>query len=159
KAIQLFSDLVGAHPDKAEYERELGSSYVALGLVHFDDAREEKAEASFEQALAIQEKQAAAYQQDAEYRLALDKTYREWGFMHHRLQRPERAAKRYQQALDILVKLVQDHPVSEYQSLLAMTQMNLATVYNTKGWFDKAEPALKEAKRIYGEFVRDKPDA
>jgi tetratricopeptide (TPR) repeat protein len=40
-----------------------------------------------------------------------------------------------------------------------MTQMNLATVYNTKGLFDKAEPPLTEAKRIYQEFVRDKPDA
>jgi serine/threonine protein kinase/tetratricopeptide (TPR) repeat protein len=159
RAVQLFSDLVETHPDKAEYERELGASYFALGLVHFDDAREEKAEASFERALAIQEKQAATYPQAAEYRFALAKTYREWGFMHHRLQRTERAAKRYQQALAILGKLVQDYPVPEHQSLLAMTQMNLATVYNTKGLFDKAEPPLKEAKRIYEEFVRDKPDA
>jgi eukaryotic-like serine/threonine-protein kinase len=159
KAIELFGELVRARPDSPEYERELGASYVALGLVHFDQARDEKAEASFEQALAIQEKQAAAYPQTAEYRFALAKTYRESGFIHHRLVRPERAAKRYHQALDILGTLVQDYPTSEHQSLLAMTQVNLATVYNTKGRFDKAEPPLKEAKRIYEGFVQGKLDA
>jgi tetratricopeptide (TPR) repeat protein len=37
--------------------------------------------------------------------------------------------------------------------------MNLGAVSLTKGRFDQAETALKEAARLYGQLVRDKPDA
>jgi tetratricopeptide (TPR) repeat protein len=158
KAVELLGELVRSQPDVAEYQRELASSYAALGLVHAEAARWEKAEAAFEQALTIQEKQAAAYPQAAEYRYALAKTYRESGFMHHRLDRPDRATERYQQALDVLNKLVQDHPLAEHQSLLATTQMNLATVYLTRGWYDKVVTALKEAQRVYERLARGRPD-
>jgi tetratricopeptide (TPR) repeat protein len=64
-----------------------------------------------------------------------------------------------QKAEDILNKLVRDYPnVSEYQSLLAATQVNLGQVYIFKGWHVKAETALKEAKSIYEELVQSRPD-
>src|SRR5262249_54514158 len=34
---------------------------------------------------------------------------------------------------------------------------NLASAYNQKGWFDKAEPVLKEAQRIYGQLLKEQP--
>jgi hypothetical protein len=65
-----------------------------------------------------------------------------------------------QQAQDILSKLVQDYPLaSEYQSLLGATQMNLGQVYLVKGWHEKAETALKEARGIFGRLVEGRPDA
>jgi tetratricopeptide (TPR) repeat protein len=158
KAGELLGELFHEQPDMAEYRRDLAASYAALGQVHADTGHWQKAEAAFEQALAIQEKQAEAYPQSAEYRYALAKTYRAFGFMLHRMVRPETAAARYQQALDILNKLVHDYPVTEYQVLLATTQMNLGTVYLTKGWFDKAEKALKESQRVYVRLVQGKRD-
>jgi serine/threonine protein kinase/tetratricopeptide (TPR) repeat protein len=159
KAVALLGALVQAQPGAAEYRRDLANGYVALGLVYYGTARSEKAESAFQRALAIQEQQAAAYPQAAEYRYALAKTYRASGYWHHGASHPEIAAARYQQALDILNKLVEDDPVPEHQSLLATTQVNLATVYNTKGWFDKAEPVVKEAQRIYRRLMQDQPDA
>jgi tetratricopeptide (TPR) repeat protein len=158
QAITLLGELVGAQPDVAEYQRDLAASYAGLGLVQTDTGHWEKAEAAFEQALALQEKQAEVYPQAAEYRYALAKTYRASGFMLHRVQRTDRAARRYQQALDVVSKLVQDDPRPEHQSLLAMTQVNLANVYLTKGWFDKAAKVLKEAQRFYESLVRGRPD-
>src|SRR5262249_24379161 len=35
----------------------------------------------------------------------------------------------------------------------------VANMYNTRGWFDKAEPALKEAQRIYARLMHDQPDS
>jgi serine/threonine protein kinase/tetratricopeptide (TPR) repeat protein len=157
-AVALLGQLVQAQPSAADYRRDLANAYFSLGLVHFESARWEKAESTFQQALAIQEHQAAAYPKTAEYRYALAKTYRASGFMHHRISHPKIAAQRYKQALDILNKLVQDDPVSEHQSLLATTQVNLATVYNTKGRFDTAVPVLKEAQRTYRQLMKDQPD-
>jgi tetratricopeptide (TPR) repeat protein len=159
KAVALLVPLVQAQPSAAEYQRDLANAYLALGLVYFETARWEKAESAFQRALAIQEQQAAAYPETAEYRYALAKTYRASGFWHHRISHPETAAARYRQALDILNKLVEDDPVAEHQWLLATTQVNLATVYNTKGWFEKAEPVVKEAQRIYQRLMQDQPDA
>ncbi len=156
KAVELLGELVRDQPEVAAYQRDLAASYAALGSVHFDAGQWDKAEAAFEQALAIQEKQAEAYPQTAEYRYALAKTYRASGFMHHRAGHTEAAAARYQQALDILNKLVYDYPVIEYQVLLATTQMNLGTVYLTKGWPGKAEKALMETQRVYGRLVQGK---
>jgi serine/threonine protein kinase/tetratricopeptide (TPR) repeat protein len=159
KAISTFRELLRDEPGKAEYEHDRGAGYAALAQVYFDKGQMEKADAAFEQALAIQEPQAAAYPEMAEYQYALAKTYRALGYMHGRLARVDSALKRHQQALDILNKLVRDHRTTEYQSLLATTQMNLANTYNTKGWFDEAEPLLKEAQRIYEQLVHDPANA
>jgi eukaryotic-like serine/threonine-protein kinase len=159
KATALLSALATAQPDVPEYQRELAANYFALGLVYFDTARWEQAEGAFEQALAIQQKQADACPNEAAYRFALAKTYRASGFLHGRLDQPDMAAKRYHQALDVLTMLVQDYPLPEHESLLATTQVNLANVYCTKGWYDKAEPILKEAQRIYRRLLHDESDA
>jgi serine/threonine protein kinase/tetratricopeptide (TPR) repeat protein len=159
KAVALLGRLVQAQPNAAEYQRDLANGYVALGLVYHETDRLEDAESAFERALAIQKRQAALYPQAVEYRFALAKTYRASGFMHHRAVHPEIAAARYQQALDILKKLVEDDPAPELQSLLAMTQVNLATVYNTKGWSEKAEAVVKEAHQFYRRSMHDQPDA
>jgi tetratricopeptide (TPR) repeat protein len=158
QAITLLGELVRAQPDVAEYQRDLAASYAGLGQVRWDRGREEEAEAAFEQALALQEKQAEAYPNVSEYRYALAKTYRASGAMLHRVQRTDRAARRYQQTLDVLNKLVQDDPLPEHQSLLAMTQVNLANVYLTQGRFNKGQMLLEEAQRFYDSLVRGRPD-
>jgi serine/threonine protein kinase len=159
QATALLSALATAQPEVPEYQRELAANYFALGLVYFDTARWEHAERAFEQALAIQQKQADAYPKEATYRFALAKTYRTSGFMYARLDQPDKAANRYQQALDVLTMLVQDYPVPEHESLLATTEVNLANVYCTTGWYDKAVPILKEAQRIYRRLLHEKSDA
>ncbi|HMF11088.1 MAG TPA: tetratricopeptide repeat-containing protein kinase family protein, partial [Gemmataceae bacterium] len=159
KAISTFRELLRDEHGKADYERDLAAGYAALAQVYFDDGRMEKAGMAFEQALAIQEPQAAAYPETAEYPYALAKTYSAFGFMHGRLHEVESAVKRNQQALDILTKLAQDHPSSEHRLLLATTLVRLANTYNTKGWFDKAEPPLKDAQRIYQQLVQDQANA
>jgi serine/threonine protein kinase/tetratricopeptide (TPR) repeat protein len=159
KASAVLGDLAVAQPKVPEYQRDLAASYVGGGLAYFaKTGRWEEAEAAFEQALAIQQQQAEAYAKAAEYRYALAKTYRASGYMLHRADQPQRAARRYQQALDVLSKLVQDHPLPEHQSLLATTEMNLATVYLSDGWYDKAELFSKEAKRVHASLVRDQGD-
>jgi len=157
KAVAILGELVRAHPRVGEYQRDLAASYATLGVVYFDTALWEKAEAAFEQALNIQEKLASAYQNTAEHRYALAKTYRQSGFIH-RVDNPDRAAKLYLQALDVLAKLVEDYPLAEHQSLLATTQMNLASVYLSRGWYDKAETTLKGAQRVYGRLMGGRPD-
>jgi serine/threonine protein kinase/tetratricopeptide (TPR) repeat protein len=161
KAVALLGELVRAQPDVAEYERDLAASYGGLARVYSDTARWEKADAAYQQALAIQEKQARAEPESAEYRYALAKTYGASGLVYYRLaNRHESAATRYREALDILSKLVRDYPLrSEYQSLMATTQMNVGQLHLTKGSYEKAETALKEAQSIYERLVRGQPDA
>src|SRR5262249_7212532 len=120
--------------------------------------RLDKADEAYRQALAIQQKQAAAYPEAPEYQFALAKTYSALGLAQNSNQ-PEIAVTMCQQAQDILSKLVHQYPgESEYKSLLAATQLNLGQAYVTRGWHDKAEPALKEAVGIYEESVRAEPD-
>jgi serine/threonine protein kinase/tetratricopeptide (TPR) repeat protein len=159
KAVALLGSLAQARPSAAEYQRDLADAYLSLGLVYFETGRSEKAESTLQQALAIQERQAANSPRSPEYRYALAKTYRASGFLHHRISRPDIAAARYKQALEILNTLVQDDPTSEHLSLLATTQVNLATVYISKGWLEQAEPVVKEAQRVYRRLLQDQSDA
>jgi serine/threonine protein kinase/tetratricopeptide (TPR) repeat protein len=159
QAVALLHAVAEARPDVPVYRHDLANGYVGLGLVYFDRARWEQAEAAYRQALAIQEEQAAAFPEKAEYAYALAKTYRASGFLQHRVARTEIAAARYERAIDILNTLPPGSATPETLSLLAMTQVNLATVYATKGWFDKTEAAVKEAQRVYGRLLHDQPDA
>jgi hypothetical protein len=65
------------------------------------------------------------------------------------------------QALDVLNDRAgeDDAPGLDRQSLLAQTQMNLGQVSLTKGRYEEAETALKEAARLCGDRVQGRPDA
>jgi serine/threonine protein kinase/tetratricopeptide (TPR) repeat protein len=160
KAVAVLGELARAHPETAEYERDLAAGYSMLGLIYADTARWEEANAAYEQALAILEDQVRAHAQVTEYEYTLAKTYGASALMYHRSVRLENAEKRFQQAFDVLNKLLQNHPLnSEYQWLMATTQMNWAQDCLTRGWFEKAESALKAAQSVYGRLVRARPDA
>lgn len=87
KAVALLRDLEQSQPDVAEYRRDLAASYATLGLVYWDKARWDDAEAAYQHALDIQERQAGAHPEAAEYRYALAKTYREFGLTYFRAER------------------------------------------------------------------------
>jgi tetratricopeptide (TPR) repeat protein len=165
-AVTILGELVNAQPDMAEYQRDLAAGYAALGRIYYVTERLDKADDAYQQALAIQRKLVAANQGAPEYRYSLAKTYSALGLLHQHADRPESAVTMCQRAQDILSKLVQDNPndpnVSEYQSLqattLAATQLNLGQVYLVKGWNEKAQKALKEARDIYGKLVQGRPD-
>ena len=61
KAIEVLGEVVPAHGDAAEYQRDLAASYVESGDVNFATGRLDKAQADYQQALAIQEKLAASH--------------------------------------------------------------------------------------------------
>ena len=143
-----------------EYRRDLAAVHVTVGLVCSDSARWEEAEAAYGRAVAIQEEQAAAHPESSQYRYALAKTLTASGYTLIRAARPDAAAMKLRRALDVLNRAGEgDEPGLELQSLLAQTHMNLGQVSITKGRYDEAETALKEAARLYGELVRDRPDA
>jgi serine/threonine protein kinase/tetratricopeptide (TPR) repeat protein len=160
KAVAILGELARAHPETAEYQRDLAAGYSMLGLIYSDTARWEEANAAYEQALAILEEQVRAHPEVTEYEYTLAKTYGASALMYHRSVRLENAEKRFQQAFDVLNKLLQNHPQnSEYQWLMSTTQMNWAQDCLTRGWFEKAETALKAAQSVYGRLVRARSDA
>jgi serine/threonine protein kinase/tetratricopeptide (TPR) repeat protein len=160
KAVAILGELARAQPETAEYQRDLAASYSMLGLVYSDTSRWEEANAAYQQALAIAEEQVRAHPEVTEYEYTLAKTYGASALMYHRSVRLENAEKRFQQAFDVLKKLVQNHPLnSEYQWLMATTQMDWGQVCLSRGWFEKAETALKAAQSVYGRFVRARSDA
>jgi serine/threonine protein kinase len=159
-AVTILGALADAHPVRPEYRRDLAAVYVTLGLVYSDSARWDEAEAAYGRAVAIQESDLAGHPDSPRLRYALANTLAASGFTLSRAERPDEAVPRLRQALDLLKKGGGDGDTDiEHQSLLAKTQMNLGQVGIAKGWYDEAETALKEAVRVYGILVRDRPDA
>jgi Tetratricopeptide repeat len=74
KAIALLAALNRAQPDVA-YQRDLAAGFAALGDIYRETSRFDKAEAAYQQALAIQEKLAAAHSDVAAYPSALANIY------------------------------------------------------------------------------------
>src|SRR5262249_48149206 len=106
------------------------------------------------------EEQVRAHPDVTEYEYTLAKTYGASALMYYRSVRLENAEKRFQQAFDVLNRLIQNHPLnSEYQWLMATTQMNWGQLCITRGWFEKAETALKAAQSVYGRLVRARSDS
>ena len=160
KAVAILGELASAHPETAEYQRDLVASYSTLGLVYSTTARWEEANAAYQQALAIAEQQVRAHPEVTEYEYALAKTYGASALMYHRLVRLENAEKRFQQAFDVLNRLLQNHPLnSEYQWLMATTQTNWGQLCITRGWYEKAETTLKAAQGVYERVLSSRPDS
>jgi tetratricopeptide (TPR) repeat protein len=160
KAIAILSTLSAAPSGLPEHRRDLAAAYVALGLIHSDTERWELADAAYRQAAAIQERDLAAHPESPQLRYALANTLATSGFTYLRAERPDDATPRLRRAL-VLLNEGSGSGASdfEYQSLLAKIQLNLGQVDNSKGWYDEAEAALKEAVRLYGILVRSRPDA
>ncbi len=154
-AVAILGQLANAQPEVVDYQRDLAATYAALGLVYYKTAHLEKAGAAYDQALAIQQK----LPEMPQHRYALAKTYSALGVVYQDADQADSAATMCQHAQDVLNKLVQDYSdVTEYQSLLAATQMNLGQVYMMKGWHEKAATALNEARRIYEVLAEGPPD-
>jgi tetratricopeptide (TPR) repeat protein len=160
RAIASLGTLVNAPTGLSEHRNDLAAAYLALALIHSDTARWEPAEVAYRQAVAIQERELAAHPDSPRHRYALANTLAASGFTLGRAERPDEVAPMLRQALDLLKKGGGDgDPDIGYQSLLAKTQMNLGQIEATKGRFDEAETALKEAVRLYGLLARSRPDA
>jgi tetratricopeptide (TPR) repeat protein len=160
RAIAILGALASAPTGRPEHRSDLAAAYVALALIHSDTARWERAEAAYRQAVAIQESGLAAHPDSPRHRYALANTLAASGFTLVRADRPDDAAPRLRRALDLLNQGGEEGERDiEHQSLLAKTQMNLGQAASSKGWYDEAETALKEAVRLYGLLVCSRPDA
>jgi serine/threonine protein kinase len=160
RAIALLGALANAPSGRPEHRSALATAYVALALIHSDTARWDKAEAAYRQAAAIQESELAVHPESPRLRYALANTLATSGFTLVRADRTDDAEPMLCRALDLLKKGGGDgDPDVEYQSLLANTQMNLGQIDTTKGRYDDAETAMKEAVRLYGLVARSRPDA
>jgi serine/threonine protein kinase len=155
KAVAILAELARTQPDTAEYQRDLAASYSTLGLIYSDTARWEEANAAYRDALAIAEEQVRANPEATEYQYMLAKTYGASALMYYRSKDFKNAEDRFQQAFDVLNTLVQNYPLdTNYQGLLATTQMYWGQLCDTRGWFEKAETALKAAQSRYAKLVR-----
>jgi serine/threonine protein kinase/tetratricopeptide (TPR) repeat protein len=158
KAVEIFGELARAHP-KTEYERDLAASQFGLGAVYLDTGRFDKAEAAYQQALAIQEKLATDHPEVAEYRRALAMTQSGLGLLHYRADRLDKAQASLEQALATWSQLGGNNaPFPGDRHGLASAQDRLGTTYTERGQYKKAEAMLNQSASTYKALVGDYPD-
>lgn len=160
KAIEILRELTRAHPEVADYQRDLAASYVWLGVVYFDTDRLELAESAYQQGVEIQERVAGEYPDVGDYRHALALTHMRLGDLHYRAHQLEKARVNQERALSLLAKLADDKKdIADYQYGLATIKGNLGETYGRMGSeSEKAETVLKEAQSAFQKLVLAHPD-
>jgi tetratricopeptide (TPR) repeat protein len=156
EAGKFYEKFAREEGDEPEIRAERGRAYRRLGHIYGETGQRDRAEAAFQQALAVQRRLADDAHNEPRFRFDLVQTYNEYAEYHwdsgNWTSRPcVPAIEATQRALPIIRELVRTHPdVPEYR-------FELATALNIMGTLDEPregvwKEALEVAKGLTTEF-------
>jgi serine/threonine-protein kinase len=158
RAVAVFEELVGAHPEVRSYRYDLGKSYNNLGLTYGEIGQPAEAEAAYDRALALFEELAAEDPAEPEYAKGVAATQNNRGLFYRARGDNARAEEAHQKALAVRERLAREHTrVAEFQHDHAASLNNLGVVYLATRRREKAEEAYKEALAIRRRLVEAHP--
>ncbi len=158
QALTIHRALVATSPTPEDRD-ELSADLFVLGLLQSDQVTSGDAEASFREAIELEERLVADSSQSPKYRVALGEELVGLGEELLHVGRLADAESRVQEALAVWRKLADDQP-SEQACLhgLAETHKLLARLRCTQGRSQHAEEEIRESLRILKRLAVDYPD-
>ena len=142
----IFKNGSAAHPDSADFERDLALTYGNVGLLARSIDQPARAESNYREAIRIQEQLAAKHADQPEYLHHLAVSFNNLSFLQAKSE-PVKAEESSRKARAIQEQLAAAHPANtEYQSDLALSFNNLgAWSHITAG---PSRPRFRTAGRL-----------
>jgi tetratricopeptide (TPR) repeat protein len=172
-AVSLYQKLVRDHPDVAEYRRFDALGHGSLGLILASLGQYDGALQAHREALAIREVLAKAQPGDVLAQNDVARTHRNIGDVHRQVGKRDEAFVEWDQALAMGRALLRApgaagegrvelsrrsaRPATIVREDLARLQIDRANVLREKGSLDAAEAALREARDLFDELLRERP--
>jgi serine/threonine-protein kinase len=165
QAIDLLTKLTAENPNdpkNPEYRQYLARAYLNLGPVLRFAGQSQKAEETYQKAIALQNGLVEQDPLSPAYRHELGVSYINLGFLLQASDRYPEAEKAHRSALDLFGTLVVQFPnVPVYRKELANSYNNLAFVLARTGNLPAAEENWRQSLRLFEKLVadyRDVPD-
>jgi serine/threonine-protein kinase len=171
-AEALYEQLVREHPEVTEYRRLAATGHGAMGLMLSGLDRDAEAMRAHRQALEIRETLARAEPQNPIAQNDLARTHRNIGDIHRKVGKLDEALQEWDQALAIGQRLIQS-PISRGDGKVDLTgrsdpsaivredlaglQLDRANVLRERGQTAAAEVALRQARDLFEQLVRERP--
>jgi serine/threonine-protein kinase len=172
-AISLYQKLVRDHPDVAEYRRLEALGHGSLGLVMASLGQPDGALQAHREALAIREVLAKARPRDVLAQNDVARTHRNIGDVYRQLGKSDLALAEWDQALAVDRALLRApaaggegrfelsrrsaRPATIVREDLARLQIDRANVLRERGSLDAGEVALREARDLFEDLLRERP--
>jgi tetratricopeptide (TPR) repeat protein len=160
KARATRAKLAGAHPETAEYQRDLAVTHSNLAMVMMASGHGDKeAEASLREAIALQQKLVRDFPNISQYKNDLARSQFNVADLQARAEQFALAATAYQEAVNLWKELTAIHPaVQDFRINLAEAYSSLASTLASLKQFEPAEVAAQGAIKIKEELARKHPD-
>jgi serine/threonine-protein kinase len=156
QALALWQDLVKAHPNVIDYQRELGNCQQALGQSYQDVGKVLEAEAALKQAVAVRSKLARLPAATSNDQRDLARSLASLGVLYqHDMGQMEKAGAAFRTLVAGCEQWARAHPAdATAQFRLAECQVNLANWYYKSGQTARAEQGYDRALAAMEKIAR-----
>jgi serine/threonine-protein kinase len=172
-AVSLYQKLVRDNPGVAEYHRLAAIGHGSLGLVLSNLGQHDEALQSHRAALAIREVLAKTQPGDVLAQNDVSRTHRNIGDVYRQVGKPDEAFAEWDQALALGRALLQSpaagdegrvelsrrsaKPATIVREDMARLLIDRGNVLRERGKHDAAEAAMREARDLFDELLRERP--
>jgi tetratricopeptide (TPR) repeat protein len=158
QALDIRQKLTAAHPDVAEYQRDVALSDNNIGLAYIRTGKPEEALTPTHKALAIYQQLADAHPAVAGYKRDLGWSHYSMGVLLTKIGKPAEALEAHRQALAIRQKLVEaNRAVAQFQNDLAWSNIELGRLLAGQQRFAEAFTALDAGLTIRQKLAEADP--
>jgi tetratricopeptide (TPR) repeat protein len=158
QALGIRQKLADAHPDVAEYQRDVALSHNNIGLAYIRTGKPEEALTPTRNALAIYQNLADAHPGIPAYERDAGWSHYSIGVLLAKIGKPAEAIQAHQQALAIRQKLVAVNPaVAQFQNDLAWSYIELGRLLAYQQRFAEGFTALNAGLAIRQKLAEADP--
>ncbi len=159
EAIRAFDELVGQHPEEAEYRKQLAIALHNLAMTYSEDLRRpEDAEPLLERSVQLRERLAGAHPEVADYQHGLALSVLNQAGIHAASGRLDLAGTEFRRTVEIYERLVGQNPgTAAYKQGLALSLTNLGRLREQRGPKADAQAEYQRAVALQEELVREHP--
>jgi len=156
---RLLERRAEAHPDRAEYQRDLSVSYNKMGDLYRSLGQGEQAREAYGSSLAIAERLASSEPERADYQRDLSVSYNKMGDLYVSLGQGEQAREAYGNSLAIRERLASSEPDrADYQRDLAASLQRQGDVLAAQGLRGEAKSAYERLLAVSERLAVTEPD-
>jgi tetratricopeptide (TPR) repeat protein len=154
----MWKELTRKNPLVTRYHLYRASNLFSLGNLYLDTGRLPKAEESYKQAQAVQERLVADFPTLAQAKRDLTDTYTRLADVYRDLGRRDQAERMHLKNLETCEQLYKDYPATiAFQYLLAISVGKVAGFYREDGRAKEAEAAYGRKIGIYERLIKKDP--
>jgi serine/threonine protein kinase/Tfp pilus assembly protein PilF len=156
---KIANEFPFGHPDnRPEFQQDLASSQINLGLLYSKLGKGPEAEKLYRQGIALQQQLADKLPNDHTFRTNLGISLNNFGVLLNEFKKEQEATEQFQKAFALQEKLVAEFPsIPQFRLYLASSYNNLGSILQDQNKFPEATEHYRKAHRIREQLTQEFP--